>query len=751
MKNRGYVALLLGSSVLAGVAGIAEQAAAQTAATPNSGSIETVVVTAEKRPEVLLNVPASISAVSGKALEDLGATRLSDWAGYVPGLNITNDGVPGQSTITLEGIAPIGATSEAAVYVNDTPIGSSSSYAATSILTVDLMPYDLDRVEVVRGPQGTLYGASAMGGIIRYILASPDLSGFSGRVGGDLFGVADSSGAGGNVRAEVNVPIIDDQLGFRVSVFDQYTPGYIDDITNGRDHDNGLRQEGIRGALLWKPSTDLSIEFSAIDQKTSAANSAVVSLDATTNAPVGNGLSNTSARAQPFQQEFQLYDVNIEWDLHWAELTSISSYQKFGTASDGDETAFLGPYLQFYGLPNPGGADQSDETNDHTVKKYSQELRLASPAGGTLEWLIGGFYTHEASLLAQVVSGYNSSGVPYAGDNPVEFANIPSIYQEYAIFGDVTWHITDQIDLDGGLRYAHNNQTFTETEGGFAFDPANPNLAVLTVPGKSAEGVPTFQVAPSYHLNADTMLYARVASGYQPGGPNVELKGTTFPATFSSSRLIDYQAGLKSTFLDGHATADISAFYIDWTSIQVLDYIPGIGSGLVNGGTARSEGVELSTTYSPIDGLVFGGNLTYDDAVLTRAIPTISVASGARLPDVPLWAGSLTVNYTRPVFENWNGFFGAGYRYTDSTYSFAQGEANSGEAAGFEAGGYSVVDLHLGVTDESWKISLYAKNLTNTRAYTQNSYGFDAVGLPINGTASVLQPRTIGISVDKSF
>ncbi len=744
---------LLGTAFWAGTVTFAASAQAQAVRDPGPArvtSMSEIVVTAEKRTQRLQDVAASVSVIGGLQLDAMRSTQLSDWAGFVPGLDITNNGAPGETMIALDGVGPLGAASEVGLYVNDTPIGSSSSFQGGNGFSIDLMPYDLDRVEVLRGPQGTLYGASTMGGLLKYVLKSPDLMRFSGRVGGDVFGVQHGEGAGGGVRGEVNLPVVDGKLALRVSGYEETTPGYINNAITGQKGDNALRQSGGRIAALWQPRSDLSVQVSGIYQKSHAANESFVALSQTTDRPISGGLSNTNTRAEPFTQELQLYDATINWDLHWAQLTSVSSYQDFKNDVVQDLTDYIGVYLGDFGGPGPG---QSGFLEHYRLQKFTQEVRLSSPSGGALEWLLGGFYTHETGVNHEVFTAYDASGALEPALNPLESVDLPSTYEEAAVFGDATYHFTSWFDLSAGLRYAHNSQTFTQTEGGFLLNPADPSAAVVVLPGKSSEGVTTFSVSPRLHLNHDIMLYGRIASGYQPGGPNAVIPGAggSVPSQFNSSQLVDYQVGVKSTFLSGRATADLSVFYIDWSKIQVSVQV-GAQSAIENAGAAKSQGVNFSGTYSPVHGLVLGGNLAYTDAYLTSAVPSITAASGARLPAVPLWGGSLTAEYSVTLANDWRAFTGAGYRYVGSRFSDVEGSTSGGTAQGILAKAYQVVDLHAGATRGGWTVSLFAKNLLDNRAYlAPSNYFNDAVGLPIDIRAPVLQPRTVGVSVDKSF
>ncbi len=739
---------LLTSVVFAGAAAAPVLAYGQAQPTA-SPAVSEIVVTAEKRNERLLDVPVAVTVIKGADLLLVHATTLEDWAGFVPGLAVSDNGAPGREIPVIDGVPPLGAASEVGVYVNDTPIGSSSSFQGSNGFAADLLPYDLNQVEVLHGPQGTLYGASTMGGLIKYVLAQPDLDKISGAIGGDILGVAHGDEPGGGGRGEINLPLIKDVLAVRASGYDEITPGYIDDSTTGQKDDNQLHRAGGRVALLWKPSADFTAQFGAIYQFTHADNLSEVALDTTTGQPISGPLSNINSLPEPYTQELQLYDLTLNWDLRWATLTSISSYQTFTNDTTQDLTQYIGIYLGYFGAAGPGEADFHE---DYRLKKFTQEIRLASPQGQKLEWLVGGYYTHETGSNYEVFNTYSATDMPLAGLNPLEFVRLPSAYDEYAIFGDATYHFTDWFDLAAGLRYAHNRQSFTEYEGGVLVGSSPVTAPALTVPGRSSEGVVTFAVSPELHLSKSTLLYARIASGYQPGGPNVVLPGVTgLPLTFSSSRLVDYQVGVKSTFLDGHATIDVSAFDIDWSKIQVGVLI-GNESAIENAGAARSQGFDFAGTWTPVHGLTFGSSLAYSDAIFTSPVPSLGTVYGARLPYVPMWSGSLSINETHQLSDLWTGFVGGGWRYTGSRYSAAQGSTANGHPHGLEAPAYGAIDMHLGGRTHDLTLTLFARNLTDRRAYLAPiSQFYSALQTPIEAYGPVLQPRTIGLSIDKTF
>ena len=732
------------------------------AASSSSGSagseslkLSEIIVTAQKISQKLMDVPMSISVLTGNQLEELQATRISDWLALVPGLNIDDGTTPGKGSLILEGVPSLGAASEVGMYVNDTPIGSSSTFGSGGAAVLDLLPYDLERIEVLRGPQGTLYGASSMGGLIRYVMKSPDLENFSASIGGDFFGIKGSDGHGDGVRGALNVPIVSGLLGLHVSAYDQYTPGFLTNGVTGAKDQNGIRQTGGRAALLWDINSDASIQISSLYQKIAAANQNGVWLNQTTGLPISGAFTEDNVRQEPSTEVLRLYDLTLNWNLHWAELTSVSSYQNFQDNLSGDATATfapLNPVLPLLHLPTFATASADVDTG---LEKFTQEVRLASPQDQALRWLVGGFFTHEETTNQAVFNLYDAADAPVAALNPFLSTDLPATYKEYAVFGDMTYQITNRFDLTGGVRYAHNSQTFHDQIGGL-LELLETGSTPPPSSGRSSEGVTTFLFSPNYHLNDTTIAYLRVATGYQPGGANtVSVLFPTAPSTFSSSRLIDYQPGLKSTFLDGRASVDVSAFFIDWTKIQVLVNGPGGGNATENGGKARSTGFDFTGSYSPIPGLVLGTNFNYTDAILTSPVASLNSLSGARLPYVPRWSGALTAEYNKPLAANWRAFAGGSYHYVGPRFSGVEGQTDDQTnllPADAEVRSYSTIDLHLGASHGGLRFSLYAKNLANKYAYLAPSfYRYSVADTPIDIQAPILQPRTIGVSVDQTF
>ena len=283
-------------------------------------------------------------------------------------------------------------------------------------------------------------------------------------------------------------------------------------------------------------------------------------LDPVTLKPLYGDLKDYTNLPQPFRKEITVLSARGAYDFGPAALTSISSYQYSDLTEVGDATPQVGEFVELLGgLPPGDGRSAFDESIQLT--KYTQEVRLASTTNNRFDWLIGGFFDYEHSRLGQILTAQDASGAFVPGLNPLETIFLPTIYREYAGFGDVTIHVTSKFDLAGGLRYAANNQNFAQVTGGTIVPAANTG-------GKSSEGVLTYSFNPSYHFSRDATAYVRIASGYQPGGPNVAVPGV--PPTVSADTLTNYEVGLKTQWPALRASFIIDAFYIDWQKIQVV-------------------------------------------------------------------------------------------------------------------------------------------------------------------------------------
>ena len=716
------------------------------------GELEEVVVTAQKRAEKLQDVPASVSAVSGGRLREMNLGTLSDYAAYLPGVNVTPGGAPGMSTISLRGIVPIGGSVLVGMYIDDTPVGAASISSGDLGLAVDMLPYDLDRLEVLRGPQGTLYGAGAMGGLVKYVLVAPDLERFEGRVGADTMAISGAGRLGWGGRASANIPLIDNTLAVRMSAYDQHTPGYVDNTYTGVRDGNDDRQYGGRFAALWRPMDNLSIKVNALWTRTEADDLGLTTLTPVPFVPTSSdvylvqgtrptGLTQSHAFAQRFSKSLDYYSSTANWDLGAVDVISSTTWMH-STGKTQSDFSYL--YGQLFPILTNGAvpAGLAKYNGSQGLEKFVQEIRFVSPGGRKLEWIGGAFYTHESNIQIQPFSGYDLNYQPIAAFTPYfEQASLPALYKEYALFGDVTYHLTDRFDVTAGGRYAHNNQTYTQITSGL--------FLTTDEEGKSSQGVFTWMFSPRFQVTPDIMAYARVASGYRPGGPNLFAPGV--PPTVNSDTLKNYEIGIKSELFQRKLLLNLSAYYIDWKGIQLSVTINDLQVG-ANGGGALSKGLEFESVYSPIPRLHLGLNAAYTHAYLTQlAAGTEPFVLGEQLPQTPRWSASLTADYSFPVAANWNGNLDGGWHYAGREYSAPLMYYSLGGSAAFAIPASSSLDLNASIANERWTFKLFAKNLTNSRALQSGQVLTNPAGVPAQIDAAFMQPRTVGVGVDVSF
>ena len=300
--------------------------------------------------------------------------------------------------------------------------------------------------------------------------------------------------------------------------------------------------------------------------------------DVVTLKPIYGALTDEYFLNQPFKSTLRHYSADLSWDFDWATLVSATSYSTHTQLYTRDDTLKYGILYPLFGIP--AGIAPIDQ--DASTKKITQEVRLSSPATDTLEWLVGAFYTHEDTVNDQYIYAETNAGRPIAGFNPLLAAQLPDTYEEYSLFGDLTYHVTDQFDVAGGLRYARNNQGFDIAAKGFL-------VGSHDLTGSSSEGVVTYSFGPSYKITKDIMTYFRVSSGYQAGGPNIPYPGV--PPTVKSDTLTNYEVGLKSEFWNQRAQFDVALLLISTGRTSRSRGVSASATGftyLVNGGSARS-------------------------------------------------------------------------------------------------------------------------------------------------------------------
>jgi len=723
----------------------------------------TVVVTANRREETQQNAALSVSVVSYQDIQQQHLQSFSDYAASVPGFNVTST-QPGLAELSIRGISSGSGQPSASVgvYIDDTPFGSSSVFAGGAALTPDLDPADVDRIEVLSGPQGTLYGAGALGGVIRFITIAPNTESFEGRVQLDGNSVS-GGGSGFGVHGMVNLPLVADKLALRANVYDRTDPGFIDDAGLGKKDVNESRVKGGRFSLLWTPTDKTSLRLTAMAQNLSSDGAPSVALDPDTLKPVYGDLQQRgAANSGIFDARYRLYNATFNTDFGWATLMSSSSYSTLDSSMMIDATSLL--YLG----PQANGQPYSTlEAEPIGQTKATQEFRLTSPKSQTVEWLGGVFFTHETGSAVQNIypaDYYTGVEQPSPLGIPIGGTIQPSTYIAYAGYGSLTWHVTDRFDVEAGLRYSHDKQHYRELGYGAILTGGADVVELLNK--QSADSSTTYSFTPKYHFNEHTMMYLRVATGFLPGGPNVVAPGAVgVPATFSPTKLTNYELGFKSTALDDRLTMDLAAYYIDWTKIPLTTF-ENPYTFLTSAGQAKSKGVEASIAFLPTKGLKLSLNASYNNAELTKDAPAPSNGrKGDPLPYAPKFTLGLNGDYNFALSDSWNGYVGASFRHigkrsTDYAFSYPIPGVLPALPASPTIPGYNTVDLRAGVNGDNWNISVYVKNLTNKRGIVQASSFQNYVPVagatnPVTGmledNASIITPRLMGISVSRSF
>lgn len=714
-------------------------AAAANAQAADSAGISDIVVTAQKRSESVLNVPIAITAISGDDLTKSQSFRLQDFVERVPGLQFLNgSGLFNQVVIRGVSAGDATITSTVASYVDETPYTAVGSYAGSTKITPNLDTYDMSRIEVLKGPQGTLYGSNALAGILKYVTNAPDTSRFYGSVDSGI-NTVNHGGTGYDFHGMLNVPLGETTAVRLVGYYSNYA-GYIDDPSRNASNINEIRNYGFRGSFLFKPSSDLSVRLSALYQKKAYDDIGSVDVAPYTLAPLAGAYQHTTLIEQPGHVENQLYNLTIDWDMQFAKLLSTSSYAKYKLYDITDYTTEFGGFASFvYGEPT--GISYPNTTSN---KIFTQELRLASKDDQALEWQFGGFFTKQnASSLASLFPiDLTTKQIDFNPPINLGFFKFTPTYREFAGFGNLRYNVTPTFDVSVGGRYSRIKQNFRQDSGGL--------LQGAPFTTSSKEGVWTYSADARWRFADKNMFYARVAKGYVPGGPNSVIS-LAAPTSYRSSSTVNYEAGIKGKTFDNRVSYEISAFHIKWTDIQLVALVtnnnvnpPVSVSSITNGGTAKSQGFEWNFTYAPVTGLTLNVNGSYTDAKLTEATPaSVNGQVGDRLPYSPHLQGSASGDYEWPLNDTLSGFVGGTYRYNGLRY------------ANFSAAGprqtmraYHLVDLRAGVQTDAWKLSAYIKNVGNARAIGWLYGPLDTTGPQ---RAGIAQPRTIGASVGYKF
>ncbi len=697
---------------------------------------EGVVVTAQKRGEErVLDVPVPVSVLDARQLADTNKTHVRDFFDMVPGFN----GAPGsfdRAELSIRGVSPLGGAPTVGVVIDDIPFGLSGGSQTGVIPEID--PGDLARIEVLRGPQGSLYGAGSMGGLVKYVTADPTSDKLSGHVEAGTNDVHNGSAPGLNLRGAFNVPV-DQTFALRASGFVRQDAGYIDNPVRRVDGINESRMFGGRVSALWRPARNTSLNVGAIyqDFKRNGLDEETI---AAAGYPQTDGLGslqqNYVSGTGDNHIRIQHYSAIFKTDLGAVDLTSLTGFNKINMSWSVDLGHLFDPATVDAMFPGQGAISLPYFEVEHQ-QKFSEELRLHAALGHAADVVVGGFYTHESSPASFFVPADNANGrsvgVFWTYDQP------SSTLREYAFFGNLTLTLTKKLSLQLGARQSYFGQNLGETTQTGALFGTTPDIGAAL---SGDEHAFTYLVTPQYKLTDHAMLYARFASGYRPSQPNIVLPGV--PRESKPDETKNYEVGFKTAIPSRRLTLDTSVYHIDWKDIQLNFRDPDTQFVYIgNAGEGASDGVELASSLDATNNLTFRGTFSFDNARLTEGFPANSQYVGRvgdRLPMTSKVSGALSVEQRFPVSVGF-GFASATATYVGDRKGFFVGSVDRQDLPA-----YARLDLQTGLQRTDWTLTIYANNVTDTRGMLNGGIGYFFPPARL-----YITPRTIGLTVSKSF
>jgi iron complex outermembrane receptor protein len=730
--------------ILLGGLGICESMLAAAA----GDELQEVVVTAQRREERLQDVPEALTAVSGDALNALHLQGNSALATHVPSLSFDVVG-PGESTLAIRGLGTAyGLAPAVSFYFDETPLDiRTDGYSGAP----DIDFFDISRVEVLRGPQGTLYGSSSMGGAVRVLAAQPDPRAFALNADMGASSMA-GGGAGYFARSAVNLPLTDDSAVRLVGAY-EHVPGYIDRVTPvdysasqpqgpvTAHHINDADIKSGRILGLWQPLDGLTIKPSLMISEVAAANNS----DYFSNLPQ---YSIAAYAPTPQTSRLEVGNLEVEYPFDAATLMSSTSVLSRDTRTHNDFTLFLADLAPVFGLPYPPNTPGTDYYTSHN-DGFVQEFRLTSPTGQALRWVGGLYFSHYRQHSTESTNSTEFAAAIGQADNPNLYTFDQSVIdQQVAVFADLTYRFLTQFEFTAGARYYELRDSLENTQDGVLAAPSQP-LVHAKADGTSPRAVLT------WHPTGDATLYATAARGYRPGGPNVGLPanagcvlGNAYAPLYNPDSVWNYELGAKTEFLDRRLSIDVAAFRIDWKNVQQAVVDPGCGYQFVaNVGSAQSTGAEVEINYRPVNALLLSAGGSYIHAqfksIAAEFQEAASVRSGDPMPDIPRQKYNVSGEYNHALTADYSGYLGLDWSHV--------GTVPSGFTYHATRPAYGSLDASLGVRNEHYDVSLYAHNLTNSNGILEILEGASYNYGSVFRTQISTPPRTVGIDVKLHF
>jgi iron complex outermembrane recepter protein len=754
-------------SVSSGAAGAQDSQGAP----PTITGLGEVIVTATKRAESLQDVSESISAFDTSAIAMRGLQQIDDIAKYIPGLSLAQR-EPGGTTIVFRGVASsglqFGAVSSSALYLDEQPITQSGRNPDPRFI-------DIERVEALRGPQGTLYGASSQSGTLRVITNKPDPSGFDAWAEAQVSTVASGS-EGYDVSAMVNVPLASDRISLRVVGFTAEDAGYIDNVLSdspGGTFDNSdvaakdvnsIKTSGGRAALRFDISENVDLTLGAIYQDTHADGHSDVN-------PGRGDLNQVRFGNESLDDKWSQFALTFNASLPFADLVVAGSYFDRNFAYEADATDYEFSFNQSgYVSYDFGGDPRGYATNKEDTRIETLEVRLQSKndADSRWSWLAGAFYSKETghTEFNSYVRGYadtpsfayfnyyeqNLTGNSLVGTDKWWEGIYDTDLRQKALFGEVGFDVTDNFTITAGGRWFEYDRNYRLQQHA---PPGFTGARFLDDTVDNSEDGSVFKLNLTYKIDDDHMVYATYSEGFRNGGSNPVRPNSILPREFKSDTLDNYEIGAKTEWLDHRIRLNVAAYVMEWNdfAVQIEDPQDNVFQlGYVNLPTAEIPGVETEFTFVVNDSWQVDATLGYNDAHISQAtvltltdadgnVYTRPVEEGARLPLTPDWSSSLGIEWrARGQLLNAQPFVRMDLAYVGEVVTNLAGfESVVGQAGASTQDAYQTGDIRFGLEGEHWSGSLFVQNLWDERATTYRSNRWAEPRL------SIIRPRTIGL------
>lgn len=714
-----------------------------------------VTVTATRREESLQDVPLSVTAWQQDALSEKGIVSYDGLARETPGI-VLNQPTANFNNFTTRGISTngygAGLQAAAAIYIDELPISANGN---STILDPTL--YDVDRVEVLRGPQGTLFGANSLSGAVRILTKKPNSSEFEASALVDI-GLTDGDALRQRYNGMINVPIVEDKMALRVVGFYRNEEGWVDNTGYNAEGSNKLTSAGGRAILRWEPTNDLDLQFMVVHENSKPEDSSL------TNPNRGDFIRFTD-RPDLFQSNFTSYNFSADYDLGWANLTSSSTYSNIDGKFIVDLAGTFGQAIPF-GLDAVGFDDI-----------FVQEVRLVSDGEGDWDWIVGGFYFNKRR---DVTFDYRSS-VPFLTARGLtglpdeyyqRFTNYTDQF-ETAAFGELTRRFSDKFWVTGGLRYTDTSVQSFVNDGGYNSNYLGvalggfTNIPLTVVPITASEGLKvdngqlSYKASATYKPMDNLTTYASLSTGFRSPVANARagLASTVDPTDIiipdgaDSDSLTNYELGVKGRTDDGKLTYNVAAYYILWEDIQVqANRQSDTVQFATNIGEAVSKGIEAEVAAFPTDNLSLFLAASINDTEITKLSAAEAAISGAELGlqlSFPHLQGAATVRYDFDIDGVTNPFVSATAAYVGSfpgLFPNVPGNPNAVSAQFDETDAYAVVNLVGGFERDNWKLSAYVENLFDDKSITYvHPEAF------LDARYGRMRPRTFGMRLSADF